>query len=74
MFSISLLVVPVSIGRFFLHKLAGSSKINDLYTIVAGLYSMWLSIRLITITYNWIQIGIYQLYIKFKERIWIVSF
>lgn len=72
-FSISLLVIPVSIGRYFLYRLAGNSKINDLYTIVTGLYSIWLSIRLSTIAYNWIQMGLYQLFLKFKERIWIFS-
>ncbi|CAF0717397.1 unnamed protein product [Brachionus calyciflorus] len=72
-FSISLLVAPVSIGRYFLYKLSGSSKINDLYTIVAGLYSMWITIRLTVIAYNWIQMGLYQLFLKFKERIWIFS-
>ena len=51
-----------------------NKKLNELYTIIAGLYSIWISIRLIVIVYGWIQMGINQLIDRFKERIKIVKF
>ncbi|RNA37476.1 E3 ubiquitin- ligase MARCH6 [Brachionus plicatilis] len=72
-FSISLIVIPVTFGRYLLYQLVGSDKINDLYTIITGFYSIWLTIRLSTIFYNWVQIGLYQLFKKFRERICIFS-
>lgn len=63
----------VCLGRYLLWKLTDNNKLNDLYTIIAGLYSIWFSIRLTTIAYHWVQMGIHQLFYKFKERISIVS-
>lgn len=70
--SIGILVIPVSLGRFILYLITGNSKLNEFYTIIAGLYSIWLSIRLSTATYNWIQMGLFQLVIKFKQRFLII--
>lgn len=71
--SICTLVVPVSIGRWVIYWLTDSAKLNELYTIITGLYSIWIAIRVSTIVYNWVQMGVYQLFLKFKERIKIVS-
>ena len=49
-------------------------RLHELYTVIAGLYSIWLTIRLTTITYNWVQMGLVNLFNKFKQRIFIVSF
>jgi hypothetical protein len=65
--------ILVTIGRFVLYLLTDHKKLNELYTIVTGLYTIWLSIRLSTIIYNWIQMGVYQLYLKFKQKIVTVS-
>ena len=73
MSSITILVVPVSIGRWVIYWLTDSAKLNELYTIITGLYSIWIAIRVSTIVYNWVQMGVYQLFLKFKERIKIVS-
>ena len=64
----------VTLGRSVLYLLTDHKKLNELYTIVTGLYTIWLSIRLSTIIYNWVQIGVYQLYLKFKQKIVMVSF
>jgi hypothetical protein len=64
----------VTLGRSVLYFLTDNKKLNELYTIVTGLYTIWLSIRLSTIFYNWIQMGVYQLYLKFKQKIVMVSF
>jgi hypothetical protein len=72
-FSVTTLVVPVCLGRFILHKLTDNRKINELYTIGTGLYSIWLSVRLVIVVYGWIQMGALQLFQKFKERIKIVT-
>ena len=48
-------------------------RLHELYTVIAGLYSIWLAIRLTTITYNWVQMGLVNLFNKFKQRIFIVS-
>jgi len=67
--SIIVLTVPVSLGRWILFKLTDLTKLNELYTVVTGFYAIWLSIRLSTILYNFIQIGVYQLYMRVKEKI-----
>ena len=72
--SLVTLTVPVSIGRAIFYTLSDTTKLNELYTIIAGLYTIWISIRLITVVYNWIQIGLYELFLKFKKRISIVKF
>lgn len=70
--SLVTLIVPVTLGRFVLYMLTDNTKLNELYTIVTGLYTIWLTIRLTTIIYNWIQMGLYQLYLKFKQKITVV--
>lgn len=66
--SISVLVIPVTIGRLLLHALTGSSKLNEFYTIIVGLYSIWITIRLSIIAYNWLQIGLFELFMRVKRR------
>jgi len=66
--SIATIVIPVSLGRWILYKFTGYSKLNEFYTIIVGLYSIWITIRMSTIFYNWIQMGLIQLFLKFKKR------
>lgn len=70
--SILTIIVPVSLGRFILFKLTGNMRLHELYTVIGGLYSIWLTIRLTTITCNWVQMGLVNLFNKFKQRIFIV--
>ena len=67
------IVVPATLGRWLLYHCTGQSKYNELYTIIAGLYTMWLGIRVATILCHWIHIGFRQLYVKFRQQISIVS-
>lgn len=66
--SISVIVIPVTIGRLILYSITGSSKLNEFYTIIVGLYTIWLTIRLSIILYNWLQIGLFELFMRVKRR------
>ena len=69
-----MLLVPVSLGRWMLFKLTQSKRLHELYTIFTGLYTIWLTIRLSTLAYNWIQIGLFELLKKFKLKFLTVYF
>lgn len=66
--SVLAIVVPVTIGRLLLYRLTGNSKLNEFYTIIVGLYSIWITIRVSIMLYNWAQIGLFQLFLRFKNR------
>lgn len=66
--SLVILVVPVSLGRWMLLKLTSSKKLHELYTIFTGLYTIWLTIRLSTLVYNWFQMGLFEIFNKFKSK------
>jgi hypothetical protein len=74
MSSLIILVVPVSLGRFMLFKLTSSKRLHELYTIFTGLYTIWLTIRLTTLLYNWVQIGLLEIVNKFKFKFLTVCF
>lgn len=66
--SIGVIVIPVSIGRVILYKFTGNFKLNEFYTVIVGLYSIWLTIRFSIMIYNWCQIGLFQIFLRFKRR------
>ena len=66
--SMSVIVVPTTIGRLILYKLTGSSRLNEFYTIVVGLYALWTTTRLAVIVYNWLQIGLFELFMRVRRR------
>uniref|UniRef100_A0A183CVB2 RING-type E3 ubiquitin transferase n=1 Tax=Gongylonema pulchrum TaxID=637853 RepID=A0A183CVB2_9BILA len=44
--SIVFCVVPVTLGRFIVHKISGHTNVHELYTVAAGLYSCWILLKL----------------------------
>ncbi|CAI4230192.1 unnamed protein product [Auanema sp. JU1783] len=53
--------LPVTIGRFLMHTLAGLSKVHDLYTVGSGLYICWLIVRVLYFLYEWCNQGMVQI-------------
>jgi len=66
--SIAAIVIPVTIGRLILYKITGNSQLNEFYTIIVGLYSIWIFIRFSITLHNWVQIGLFQLFLRFKKK------
>jgi E3 ubiquitin-protein ligase MARCH6 len=71
--SLATLVVPVSLGRWLLLLITGKQNLHELYTIFAGLYTIWLFIRLGTLVSNWIQIGLRELSVRFKQKLTLIG-
>ncbi len=71
--SIAVIVLPVTTGRLILYKVTGNSQLNEFYTIIVGLYSLWLLIRCSITLHSWIQIGLFQLFMRFKRKLSLVS-
>lgn len=70
--SLAGLVIPVSLGRWLLYLITGKRNLHELYTIFAGLYSIWLTIRLCTLVSNWVKIGIKELSNRFKQKLTLI--
>jgi E3 ubiquitin-protein ligase MARCH6 len=71
--SVGILVIPVGLGRWLLFQATGNQRLHELYTVFAGLYAIWLSIRLTTLAYNWLMEDFNQLFNRFKAKLKIVS-
>ncbi|VDK49891.1 unnamed protein product [Anisakis simplex] len=55
--SIIIYVVPVSVGRMLVYHLSGHQNVHELYTVAAGLYSLWLLLKLVMIVYEYLPRG-----------------
>ncbi|CAF0848217.1 unnamed protein product [Didymodactylos carnosus] len=66
-FSLIGLILPATIGRILLSYMTGSSKLHELYTILSGLYVIWLIARLFSFIRSLLPLNIGSILIRLKS-------
>ncbi|VDN01821.1 unnamed protein product [Thelazia callipaeda] len=65
--SIVVCVVPVTFGRFIVHKISGQTNVHDLYTVAAGLYGCWILVKFFFLVFEYAPQGKHFLLSAFRN-------
>ncbi|VDK77170.1 unnamed protein product [Litomosoides sigmodontis] len=65
--SIMFCVIPVTFGRFIVHRISGHTNIHDLYTVAAGLYGCWILLKLFFLVLEYAPQGTFFLLSAFRN-------
>ncbi|VIO95998.1 LP04173p, putative [Brugia malayi] len=65
--SIIFCVIPVTFGRFIVHRISGHTNIHDLYTVAAGLYGCWILLKLFFLVLEYAPQGTFFLFSAFRN-------
>ncbi|KAM3720699.1 E3 ubiquitin-protein ligase [Dirofilaria immitis] len=65
--SIMFCVIPVTFGRFIVHRISGHTNIHDLYTVAAGLYGCWILLKLFFLILEYAPQGTFFLLSAFRN-------
>lgn len=60
--SVTVLMVPVSIGRWVMSIAIPNTRLHEFYTVGAGLYVCWLAIRAVSLARSWLPRGWSSIY------------
>ena len=60
------LTIPAVMGRFLLGLITGSARLHELYTILTGLYILWLITRIISFIRSLLPFNIHNLLTRLK--------
>lgn len=71
--SLSMLTIPVFLGRKLMSLWMGGSKVHELYTAACGLYACWLILRCAVVLANWFPKGWNAIAAKMAEWMAITS-
>ena len=61
------LTIPATIGRYLLSFITGSARLHELYTILTGLYILWLISRIIFFIRSLLPFDINNMLIRLKS-------
>uniref|UniRef100_A0A1I8EJ00 RING-type E3 ubiquitin transferase n=1 Tax=Wuchereria bancrofti TaxID=6293 RepID=A0A1I8EJ00_WUCBA len=65
--SVMFCVIPVTFGRFIVHRISGHTNIHDLYTVAAGLYGCWILLKLFFLVLEYAPQGTFFLFSAFRN-------
>ncbi|EJW86168.1 hypothetical protein WUBG_02920 [Wuchereria bancrofti] len=65
--SVIFCVIPVTFGRFIVHRISGHTNIHDLYTVAAGLYGCWILLKLFFLVLEYAPQGTFFLFSAFRN-------
>lgn len=60
--SVTVLVAPVSVGRWVMSIAIPNTRLHEFYTVGAGLYVCWLAIRGVSLARSWLPRGWSSIY------------